>query len=183
MANATSTKPAPAPAKPAEAKATPSPATVEAAKPAVTYLPATDSTPDQQKRAGETGRVVLDLRKGACLCGCKGAAQGRFQPGHDARLKGKLTRAALNNVGLLILIDMEDGTPGEAQITPRQLAAKLSTGKYNWAEALDANVARAKELAKAAEVRKAEAAKKAAERKAESAKEGRGKISLADFAK
>lgn len=142
------------------------------------YQPEVDSTPTQKDLARKTGRVVLDLSKNSCLCGCTGKCLGRFQPGHDAKLRGKLARAALAGVGLTIIID-----GGRKDVTPRSFAAILNTPKHSWVDALD----RAIDAGKKAQVdmakRKEEAAKKAEERRAAAAEKGKAKITLDDFAK
>lgn len=152
---------------------------VEAAAPetaqVAVYLPASDSTPDMKGRAEKEGKVVLDLTDGACLCGCKGKSQSRFMPGHDARLKGKLVRATIADVKLLIVMGDD-----EQAVTPRQFAGVLS-GKYDWVKGLDESVARVRKQEEDAKARRLESAKKAAERKAAAAEKGKGKISLSDF--
>lgn len=137
------------------------------------YNPASDSTPALQKKAAETGRVTLDWTDGTCLCGCKGEAAGRFQPGHDARMKGKLMRAHIAGVGLTIIEGKES-----VDASALQVAGILSSTKYDWKAAIE-------DGAKAAKTRAEAAAKKAAEVKAKreaAAKEKpSGKISLADL--
>jgi hypothetical protein len=96
------------------------------------YDPATDSTPAYQKRAREAGRVVLDISDSACLCGCREPTPGRFRPGHDARLKGRLLRAHLSKTGVLIV---KDG--GEKAMTARAYAKDVSSERFDWTEALD----------------------------------------------
>lgn len=144
--------------------------------PAKKYDPASDSTPDLQARATKENRVILDLSDNACLCGCKGKSASRFQPGHDARLKGKLVRATVADVKLLVIMGKE-----EQEVTPRQFAQVLK-GKYDWVKGLDESVAKLELAEKAAEERRAENARKVAERRAAAAEKGKGKISLADFA-
>jgi hypothetical protein len=145
--------------------------------PAKKYDPASDSTPELQARASKEGRVILDLSNNACLCGCKGVSASRFQPGHDARLKGKLVRATMADVKLLIIMGKD-----EQEVTPRQFAQVLK-GKYDWVKGLDESVARLELAEKAAAERREENAKKLAERRAAAAEKGKGKISLSDFAK
>lgn len=151
-------------------------AVIEAAA-QVAYLPASDSTPDLKERAEKENKVILDLSDNACLCGCKGQGPSRFLPGHDARLKGKLVRATVADVKLLIVMGAD-----EQEVTARQFA-KVLTGKYDWVKGLDESVARLELQEKAKEQRRVENEKKAAERKAAAAERGKGKISLADFSK
>jgi hypothetical protein len=183
MATSTATKTTPAAKKAAAQPANEKPETVETSKGAVEavieeaakvkgYEPASDSTPDLKDRAQKEGKVILDLSNQACLCGCKGESASRFQPGHDARLKGKLVRATIHEVPLVIIMG-----DAEQEVTPRQFAQVLS-GKYDWVKGLDESVARAELAEKAKADRQAEAAKKAEERKAAAAEKGKGKISL-----
>lgn len=139
------------------------------------YRPESDSSPQHKASAAKDGRVHIDITDGACLCGCNQKADARFRPGHDAKLKGILTRAALH--GVEITLHAGDAT---AHTTPIKMAAKLNTPKHAW----DAALVKSVERAKAAQI---EAAKRAAEAKAkrEAAAKERGestKISLADFA-
>lgn len=168
----TETKTAPATAKAEEAK------TEAVAEQPTGYKPETDSTPAQQATAKKTGRVVLDLSNKRCLCGCTGECKGRFQPGHDAKLRGKLTRAAIAGVDLTIIID------GKRQdVKPRRFAEIISNDKHDWAAALDKAIEAGAKAAEDAKKRKAEAAKKAEERRAAAAEKGKAKISFEDFAK
>lgn len=104
------------------------------------YDPGVDSTPALAKKAAEAGRVMLDVSDSACLCGCRTPTPGRFRPGHDARLKGKLARAAIARIGVTILNDGK-----ERQMTARAFAKEVSTDSYDWTEALDRAVERARE--------------------------------------
>jgi uncharacterized membrane protein len=96
------------------------------------YDPTKDSTPVLAKKARDTGRLVLDISDSACLCGCMEPTSGRFRPGHDARLKGRLLRAHLNKVGVLIV---KDGK--EQAMTARAYAKEVSSDAYDWTAALD----------------------------------------------
>jgi hypothetical protein len=111
------------------------------------YDPVSESTPALAKQARETGRLMLDVSGAACLCGCREPTPGRFRPGHDARLKGKLTRAAIAKVKVGIV---RDGS--EKEMTARAFAKEVSTEAYDWTPALD----RAVEAAKAKTVRVAQ---------------------------
>lgn len=181
---------APAPKEEAKAETTAAPATKEeataASKPVVeeaattvatapTYKPEVDSTPALKERAAKEGRLILDWNDNKCLCGCKGECLGRFQPGHDAKLRGKLNRAAYAGVAATILIEGK-----EHQTTPTGIAKVLSTEKHDWVRALEAAVALAKANAVAVNERRAEVAKKAEERKAAGGGKS-AKVSLADF--
>jgi hypothetical protein len=141
----------------------------------VAWKPESDSSPQHKGAARQDGRVHIDITNGACLCGCNQAAESRFRPGHDATLKGRLTRAALHGAGLTL-----HAGDAKVELTPRQMATKLNTAKHAWDTALDRALARAKQA-------EADRIKRAAEAKAkrEAAAKERGestKISLADFA-
>lgn len=140
---------------------------------ATAYKPETDSSPQHKKAAAADRRLHLDITDGACLCGCNQKAAGRFRPGHDAKLKGMLTRAALHEV--TIVLHAGDKT---AHTNPVAFATKLSTGKHDWAAALATSVERAKKAAADRAVKQAEAAKKREEAKKE---QGSSKLSLDDF--
>lgn len=141
------------------------------------YNPASDSTPAMAKASERDGRVHLDWSgdPAPCLCGCKGKATGRFQPGHDARLKGKLLRAHLADVEFHI----SDGKT-TANVPAIRLAEVVSTSKHDWKAALLTGAETAKKRLADAAKRKEEAAKKAAERKANAP--ATKKVSVADFA-
>lgn len=58
------------------------------------FDPALDNSPGTTSKAGN---LVLVLEENMCLCGCGDqptSKGGRFLPGHDMKLRGKLTRAA-----------------------------------------------------------------------------------------
>lgn len=127
------------------------------------YNPAADSSADYQKEAVDTGRLILDISGNACLCGCKEATQGRFRPGHDAKLKGKLLRAHLGKAGVTILRDDNE----EEQITARAFAKKISSDKHDWSTALDRAAEKAKAAADALKVKASQASKKLGKAKEE----------------
>lgn len=102
-----------------------------------TYDPAVDSTPGLQHKARDSGRLWLDISDSACLCGCKDPTPGRFRPGHDARLKGKLLRAHLAKAPLTVV---KDGK--ETQKTARAYAKEVSSERHDWTVALDRAVER-----------------------------------------
>lgn len=168
----TAAKPA-APKATEQAEAAKTEATAEAPR---AYDPATDSTPTYVAEAKKTGRLVIDITDGACPCGCGGQAKARFLPGHDAKLKGKLARAAVAEVTILLVQGKE-----KQEASPRQFAKVLSNAKHDWVAALDEAVKRAKEQAEEAKARKEAAAKKRAERAAVSGRSA-PKLSLGDFA-
>jgi hypothetical protein len=143
---------------------------------APTYKPESDSTPALKDRAAREGRLILDWNDDKCLCGCKGDCLGRFQPGHDAKLRGKLNRAAYAGVEATVLIEGK-----EHRTTPKGIAKVLTTEKHDWVKAMDAAVELAKANAAAVQERRAEAAKKAEERKAAGTGKSK-KVTLADFA-
>ena len=51
---------------------------------------ATSATPKDPKPKVQPKATAAQPKQ--CLCGCGGPTKGRFRPGHDARLKGILTR-------------------------------------------------------------------------------------------
>lgn len=118
------------------------------------YDPGVDSTPDLAKKAGSVGKLMLDISDSACLCGCRTPTPGRFRPGHDARLKGKLARAAIARVKLVVI---NDGR--EREMTARAFAKEVSSDAYDWTVALDRAVEAAKQ--KAAKMPVKEAVKEA----------------------
>lgn len=109
-----------------------------------TYDPGVESTPGLEKQAKANNKLVLDVSDSACLCGCMTPTTGRFRPGHDARLKGKLLRAHLAKIGLTVI---KDGK--ERQMTARAFAKEVSSDKHDWTVALDRAVERQKEAAAA----------------------------------
>jgi len=133
-----------------------------------------DSAPASQAEARKAGLLVLNWTGGKCLCGCGRTTLSRFAPGHDARLRGQLTRAAVAGTGVRV-------RDGEAftDTTPEAVAATLSTPKHDWVAWVREAAAAAKKRAAAA----AEREKAAAERKAEAAAKGTGapRPSLSDL--
>lgn len=109
-----------------------------------TYDPGADSTPAYIKQARDSGRLTLDISDSACLCGCKDPTPGRFRPGHDARLKGRLLRAHLAKAGVTII---KDGK--EDQMTARAYAKQVSSERHDWTEALDRATEKARSAAAA----------------------------------
>lgn len=67
------------------------------------YDPAADSSPDipASLRDAYPG-LILRAAEGTCGCGCGAnvARKARFRPGHDAKLKGRLQRAAAARVSV-----------------------------------------------------------------------------------
>lgn len=105
----------------------------------VKYDAGAESTPALAKKAADAGKLMLDVSDSACLCGCKSPTPGRFRPGHDARLKGKLARAAIAKVKVVVI----DGDK-EEELTARAFAKRVSTDAYDWTVALDRAVEAAK---------------------------------------
>lgn len=142
---------------------------------AAVWNAAADSSPQRKAAAARDGRLHLELTNGACLCGCNQTAVGRFRPGHDATLRGKLTRAALHGAPLVLWF-------GDKRVdtTARGLATKLDSEKHSWSRALDVSVERARKAAAEAKARRAKAA---AERAAKAAEQGQSsKLTLESFA-
>lgn len=141
----------------------------------VAWKPETDSSPQYRAAAAKDGRVHIDITNGACLCGCNQTAASRFRPGHDATLKGRLTRAALHGAGITL-----HAGDAKVELTARQMASKLNTEKHRWDAALDAAVIRAR---KAQEDAKKRAAEAKAKREAAAKERGEAtKLDLAAFA-
>lgn len=129
------------------------------------YNPADDSTTAYMRQANDSGRLWIDISDSACLCGCTEPTQGKFRPGHDARLKGRLLRAHLNKVGLTLI---KDGK--ERQLTARAYAKEVSSEKHDWTVALDAAHERARVAAQAL---KEKVQAKTAKQKAEAEEEAK----------
>lgn len=93
------------------------------------YDPADDSTPGLPKR---TDAVSLLIGDGLCACGCGDHPAGRkakFCMGHDARLKGRLTRAYSAHVQIALV---EESTGTATLIDPLDYADRFSTDKVDW---------------------------------------------------
>jgi hypothetical protein len=101
-----------------------------------TYDPAVDSSPGT-KSGSKTLRLVFPTET-ACKCGCgkqPTRPTSRFIQGHDARLKGALTRAALTNTKVEALVE---GKPA-ALVTATAFAKQ-----HGFGDTVAASVARAK---------------------------------------
>lgn len=93
------------------------------------YDPAVDSTRGLPRRPDS---VSLLVGTGLCACGCGDAPSGRkakFCMGHDARLKGVLTRAY--SAGLDIAL-IEETTGSAEVLEPLDYAERFSTPKVDW---------------------------------------------------
>lgn len=94
------------------------------------YNPLDDSTEGLPRRAD---CVSLLVGPGLCGCGCGDAVSGakaNFCMGHDARLKGKLTRAAAAGCQIALV----DNATGVASLkTAIEYASTFSTPKVDWA--------------------------------------------------
>lgn len=139
-----------------------------------TYDPKSESTSAVAKDGilalgTKTIKVGEDERL-SCLCGCGGTPKGKnskFVMGHDARLKGKLTRAHLTDTPIVIFTD---GKAGKQQ-TARALCKDLGwDGILEAAEdrqkAVDAKQAEIQAKKEAVAKKKAEAEEAKAERQA-----------------
>lgn len=87
------------------------------------YDPVAESTPG----LGKSDTVVLDLAEGPVLYSVD---TGKFQPGHDARLKGILIRAQAAGAQVEIL----NGNDSGLFSTAAQAAAQFSTSKVAWSK-------------------------------------------------
>lgn len=93
------------------------------------YDPAVDSTKGLPRRSDS---VSLLIGTGLCACGCGDTPSGKkakFCMGHDARLKGVLTR--VHSAGLEVALVEE--TTGTAEVLdPLVYADRFSTAKVDW---------------------------------------------------
>lgn len=133
------------------------------------FDPAAESTADYAVEAAKEGVVILDISGKACLCGCQEETPGRFRPGHDAKLKGKLLRAHLAGVKVRALYD-----EGEKEMTARAFAKEVSTDKHDWSVALDRRKEKERAAAEALRIKASEAAAKVGEPKQEGEREPAG---------
>ena len=95
------------------------------------YDPIDDSTDGLPWRADA---VSLLVGVGLCACGCGDAPAGRkakFCMGHDARLKGKLTRA--HSAGVAVAL-VEETTGVATVVSALEYADRFSTPKVDWRE-------------------------------------------------
>lgn len=93
------------------------------------YDPAVDSTKGLPRRSDSVSLLVGD---GLCACGCGDTPAGKkakFCMGHDARLKGVLTRA--HSAGLTVAL-VEETTGAAEVIDPLFYADRFSTPKVDW---------------------------------------------------
>lgn len=93
------------------------------------FDPADDSTPGLPRRSDAVSLLVGD---GLCACGCGEHPSGKkakFCMGHDARLKGKLTRAHSAHVAIALV---EETTGVATVIDPLEYADRFSTEKVDW---------------------------------------------------
>src|SRR3954465_1401266 len=137
------------------------------------YNPGSDSTPNLSKKAQEAGVVMLDWTGERCLCGCRGEATGRFQPGHDAKMKGKLMRAHIAGVQIRVI-------DGEKSVTAPavNVAGILSTPKYDWRGGVGGGAEAAKKRAEVAAAKKRATAER---RELARTEKPSGKVTLADL--
>jgi hypothetical protein len=75
-----------------------------------------------------TESVTVVLAPGLCACGCGEQVARRFRPGHDARLKGQLVRAARSATRVKVV--PESGRP--KSLPAVEAAALLDTAKTSW---------------------------------------------------
>lgn len=102
------------------------------------YDPADDSTPGLPKRRDA---VTILVDAGMCACGCGEAPAGtrtRFCMGHDARLKGALTRALASKVNIAVYA--ADGT--NEVVSPTEYAARFSSAKTDWVTLIEDGAAK-----------------------------------------
>lgn len=103
------------------------------------YDPKKESSTDalSVKTQKETGAVVLRRKdEDGCPCGCGDASASKkttFLMGHDARLRGKLIRAHLMEVGIVRILGKT-----VANAVPAMAVAK----EYKWAKYLDEAIKR-----------------------------------------
>lgn len=103
------------------------------------YRPADDSTEGLPARPDVVCILVGD---GLCACGCGEAPAGRgtrFCMGHDARLKGVLTRAHSAQVGIALY---ENSTGVADVVTALEYAARFSSTKTDWVKLVEDGAAK-----------------------------------------
>lgn len=124
------------------------------------YDPRNDSSenteawrPGYKKNPDGLAGVILDWRSPLppsehlqpCMCGCRSAVASRrvrFAPGHDARLKGRLTRAYATATPVHILrnpVTRAKGLAGLADVattTALEVASIFSTDRFDWGVAV-----------------------------------------------
>lgn len=99
------------------------------------YRPSDDSTPGLPAR---DNAVSILVGEGLCGCGCGEAPAGRgtkFLMGHDARLKGVLTRAHASQVRIALF---ENSTGVADVVDPLEYAARFTSTKTDWTELVQA---------------------------------------------
>lgn len=92
-----------------------------------TYDPASDSSPSEPVRKGF---LVLRIDPKMCHCGCEkftSRSPARFAVGHDMRLRGKLIRAHVCGVPVVIVSKLPDRT-----YTAIEFAESLTIGTFDW---------------------------------------------------
>lgn len=95
------------------------------------YRPSDDSTPGLPARQDAISLLVGD---GLCACGCGDAPRGRgtkFVMGHDAKLKGVLTRAHASQVQIALY---ENSTGVADVVSAIDYAARFTSTKTDWTE-------------------------------------------------
>ena len=100
------------------------------------YDPRPDSSPETEhlRRLYPTALVIVQA---GCNCGCGGPVgrKSKFQPGHDAKLKGKLQRAHAAEAQVLLV--GEDGSM--LPVTPLSVAGYYGP---NWVSIVERGAAR-----------------------------------------
>ena len=106
------------------------------------YDPRDDSTPGLPRKEDYISLLVGD---GMCACGCGSAPNGktaRFCMGHDARLKGMLTRAHSAGVGVALV---EETTGAITTLEALEYADQFSSEKVDWRKLVSDATAKIKE--------------------------------------
>lgn len=119
------------------------------------YDTSIDSTPGLPRRAES---VSLLIGEGLCACGCGETLTGkkaRFRMGHDAKLKGKLTRAHSASITIALI---EETTGAAEVLEPLAYADRFSTDKADWRKIVTDSAAKVAERRGTIDRRQAERA-------------------------
>ena len=114
------------------------------------YDPAADSSTNAASKFGvDAGTLVLVSSETHCMCGCGEARDPKrqFKPGHDARLKGKLSRALAASCKVTLIKTVKGEAPDARTVT-----AAAAIKAFGWSDivkpAVSAGTKPAKKAAK-----------------------------------
>lgn len=118
---------------------------------AASYDPREDSSAgyvsSQVRRELHPTDLILEVvgEQRLCACGCGEVPNGKkalFRMGHDSRLRGKLARALAGEVSV-VLTDQSQQV--QDVLSPSDYAARFSSDKLDWADAIKQAAERAKQ--------------------------------------